>query len=90
MNARHWLVQLFIAVDQLLNILITPFNAGAWADETMSSRAYRMWRDRRPWGRVLMPIIDTLFFWQREHCAHSYMGERKRLELPPEMRTLPE
>lgn len=85
--AKAWGYQLFIALDQLLNVLITPLQVGAYADETMSSRAYRMHRDGKPWGRVLMPIIDFLFAWQTpEHCKHAYLKERARVQLPPEFR----
>jgi hypothetical protein len=92
MNVTHWLLQLFIAVDQLLNVLITPFGAGAWADETLSSRAWRMWVQRKPWGFVARPVIDALFFWQRPypgstgHCHGAFLKERARLTLPPELR----
>lgn len=93
MNAiKHWLVQLFIAFDQLLNVLVTPFNASAWADETLSSRAYRAWADGKYFGLIFMPIIDWLFFWQKirlgavGHCHQAYLKERERVGLPPEMR----
>ena len=92
MNIKHWLLQLFIAVDQLLNVLVTPFASGAWADETLSSRAYRMWRANKPWGRIWMPIIDALFFWQAirldaiGHCHQAYLREKERYNFPPEMR----
>ena len=92
MNPKHWFLQLFIVVDQLLNVLVTPLHAGAWADETLSCRAYRMWRDGKPWGRVWMPVIDFLFIWQTlpegaiGHCHGAYLKERQRYNLPPEMR----
>lgn len=85
---KHWFIQLFIACDQLLNVLITPFSAGAWADETLSSRAFRMHGEGKPWGRFWMPVIDWLFSWQTpEHCRYSFEEERKRLQVPPELRT---
>lgn len=89
---KHWLVQLFIAVDQLLNVLVTPFHAGAWADETLSCRAYRMWRDGKPWGRFWMPVIDLLFKWQKQapgvigHCHGAYLKEQARYNMPAEFR----
>ena len=84
---RRWLHQAFIACDQLLNVLLTPFHRGAFADETLSSRCYRAHADGRWWGRVLMPVIDTLFFWQgRNHCERAYIAERERLQAPPESR----
>lgn len=86
---RQWVYQLFIAADQLLNILATPWHGGAWADETLSSRAWRMDRDGKPWGRVLRPLIDALFAWQRApggHCKQAYERERARIHQPPELR----
>lgn len=87
MNARHWFLQLLIALDQLANVLVTPLHGGAWADETLSSRAWRMERKGRPWGRLLRPVIDALF-WpvEREHCRLSYLAEIERRQSPPEAR----
>ena len=68
--------QILIAIDQLANAVI-----GGWADETLSSRA---WREDR---RRLVVVIDFLFFWEGNHCEASYISERQRLQLPPEFRT---
>lgn len=89
---KGWLYQLFIAVDQLINVLVTPFQAGAWADETLSSRAWRMDQKGRPWGRALRPIIDWLFAWQKAeggHCKQAFERERIRFHAPPEARDQP-
>lgn len=69
-------MQILIALDQLANAII-----GGWADETLSSRA---WREDR---RRLVVVIDCIFFWEDRHCEASYISERKRLQLPPEFRT---
>jgi len=68
--------QILIAIDQLANAII-----GGWADETLSSRA---WREDR---RRLVVVIDCIFFWEDRHCEASYISERQRLQLPPEFRT---
>ena len=83
---KHWLWQLVIALDQLTNVLVTPFQTGAWADETLSCRAYRMEIAGKPWGRILRPLIDLAFFWDTDHCHMSYLSERERRQLPPELR----
>ena len=70
--------QILIAIDQLANTVI-----GGWADETLSSRA---WREER---RVLIAVIDGLFFWEENHCEASYISERERMQLPPEFRAQP-
>lgn len=72
-------LQILIGFDQLMNAL-----AGGWADETLSSRAYRWSRNaQRHWPRKL---IDALFFWQPNHCRAAYESEKKRNHLPPEFR----
>jgi len=92
MNPLHWFTQLFIACNQLINVLITPLSGGAWADETMSSRAWRMWVRGKPFGRIFKPLIDGLFFWQEVppeydgHCHYTWAREQKKYHLPPEMR----
>ena len=72
-------LQILIAIDQLLNSLI-----GGYADETLSSRAYRHKKNgSRSWPAWL---IDHIFFWQEEHCKASYESEKERSHLPPELR----
>ena len=84
---RKYGKQLLIAIDQLVNAII-----GGWADETLSSRAYRS-----DW-RTTERIINLLFWWDKQtstigtptvtkyHCELSYLSEMKRLQLSPEMR----
>lgn len=88
MSLRHWIIQVLIALDQLANVLITPLSTGAWADETLSCRAYRMHVLGRPWGRIFRPLIDKLFFLvQRDHCRMAYVHAKQRINMPPEFRT---
>ena len=81
-----WGLQVGIAFDQFCNALLNGF-----ADETLSSRSYRMWIKRKPIGK-LMPIIDFLFKWQTirpeaiGHCHNAYLNEKDRLGVPPEIR----
>lgn len=75
-----YLKNMVIAVDQLVNTFI-----GGWPDETMSSYAYRMEAQSKPWG-FMRRVIDTLFFWELYHCRDSFTSERERLQSPPEER----
>lgn len=77
----HRVTQILIALDQLVN----SFLPNGWADETLSSRAYRLNRSNHGAG-FTMHAVDTLFFWQDEHCKQAYFSERKRKHLPPEFR----
>jgi hypothetical protein len=69
------LEQIGIALDQLVNALL-----GGYADETLSAR---IWRHRATWKRRLL-IVNTLFFWQINHCKEAYESELYRKQLPKE------
>ncbi len=69
--------QILIALDQLGNTLV--WAGDTWADETLSSHAYR----EHP---RMAKIINILIFWQDNHCHRAYVSERDRLQLPPEFR----
>ena len=78
---RHNVHQLGIALDQLGNIFIScACGEKAWADETLSAHAWRWHLDGvRDWP---YQIIDTMLFWQKEHCRKSYDSELGGLQLP--------
>ena len=76
------LKQILIAIDQLANAII-----GGWADETLSARCYRAHRDGKIMGKLFMPLIDLLFFWQGPgHCKNAYIKEFERKNYPEEYR----
>ena len=72
--------QIPIAVDQLINTFF-----GGWADETISSAAWRKRHDGNGWA-LLRKTIDMLFFWQDNHCKTAYESEIERRHLPPDIR----
>ena len=68
-----FLLQNLIAVDQFGNTL-----TGGWADETMSYRAYRADVDGRIFGKIFRPLIDFLFFFEKDHCRQAFLTEFNR------------
>lgn len=94
--AKHNAYQALVSMDQALYnfcgalwallacVLRTMPTGRTWADESLSSRAYR-WEQNgvRSWPRRL---IDRLFFWEQDHCYQSYISEREGRQLPPELR----
>lgn len=81
---KHYILQVLIAISQLFCALL-----GGWADESLSSYAWRLERKGRLWGRLWRPTIDWLFLKvtkQREHCYQSYLAERSRSQIDPELR----
>ncbi|WP_288379844.1 hypothetical protein [uncultured Massilia sp.] len=84
---KHWLLQLFIAFDQLANVLLAPCSMQTWADETISSRCGRMGH-RYPY-KFYKVIIDAIFrpFQGPNHCVNAYRKELTRYQFPPSMRT---
>jgi len=60
MIGRYLLNQL-IAIDQAANALL-----GGDPDETLSSRF-----GKRSRSNTVRKVINTLFFWQKDHCKAS-------------------
>ena len=72
-----------IALDQLVNVLLN-----GQPDETLSSRAWRTEAKAQPYWSWTRRAIDALFFFQPNHCEHSYNNEKRRALLTPEQREL--
>ena len=73
-----------IAADQLANAMI----AGS-PDETVSSRVYRgaeLATQPTRVARMAYRVINTLFFWQDDHCRATYLREKQRAHLPDELK----
>ncbi len=82
---RQRILNIFIALDQLAYVLLT-LGAGH-PDETLSARCYRAHRDGNIMGKLFMPLIDLLFFWQGPgHCKNAYIKEFERKNYPDEYR----
>lgn len=86
MNFKHGLMQLFISIDQLANVLTNPFSEETWADETLSSRCGRLGH-RYPY-KFWKAVIDAIFsIWQGpDHCVNAFQKETARYNSPPIMR----
>ncbi len=82
---QHNAHQMAIAIDQLGNVIVSIFfREKAWADETLSAHAWRWHLDGvRDWPYRL---IDTLLFWQQDHCRSAYESEVGGLQLPEQER----
>jgi hypothetical protein len=74
---KEWIYQNFISLDQSVNTLL-----GGSADETMSSRCYRL--DHIPTYRILEAIVNVIFypFQGPDHCTHAYQKEILGRQLP--------
>lgn len=74
-----YLSQVGLALTRLGNALL-----GGLAEESMSSRAWRMELRDKLWGRIARPFIDWLFglFGRPDHCMLAYLSDRNKPELP--------
>lgn len=78
---KNYILQNLIGIDQQLNAIL-----GGYADETLSSRAWRMYEKGKIFGKIFKPLIDTLLWFDPDHCYQSYLSEKNRRQLPPEFR----
>ncbi len=75
----NWLRETGLALTRLGNALL-----GGLAEESMSSRAWRMDVRGKPWGKIARPLIDCAFalFGYPNHCESSYHSDRNKPPLP--------
>ena len=79
------MIQTIIAIDQLVNTLVYSSDDGCfgYADETLSARCWRLRNSSKLWG-VARKIVDTIFFFDKNHCFESYKSEILHRQLPNE------
>jgi hypothetical protein len=69
-----------ISIDQLGWTIITL--GGGYPDETISSATWRYEQQGNMIAKVFRPIIDILFFFEKEHCYNAYVSEIERWQAP--------
>ena len=79
-NFKVRIINLLIAIDQLFWVLITLGHGSP--DETISSAMYRFEQDGKLIGKIMRPVIDTLFWFHVEHCKNAYLSEKTGAHLP--------
>ena len=68
---RMFVVNVLLAIDQFVNVLMFGD-----PDETLSSRAGRVWPDSE-WRM----FIDWLMFWQTDHCHKAIEKDEGKRDL---------
>lgn len=71
---RIYLIRIFVAVSVLLNVLL-----GGYSNQTFSARNWGWKREGKP---NLVWLIDTLLWFDKDHCmtAWTYWVVRKELK----------
>ena len=81
MKIKTYLLNILISFDQLVNVLFL-----GQPNETLSSRAWRC-KDVSSFWKFMRKLIDTIFFWQKDHCYYSFIAEVERHQITTEMIT---
>jgi hypothetical protein len=78
---KTYLFNILLGFDQLANTL-----AAGYPDETISARTYRLRNKTKAW-QVAHITINTLLFFQKDHCYKAYLAEIQRKQSPVEERS---
>jgi hypothetical protein len=81
---KQYLTNILISTNQLVTTVL-----GGYPDETVSSYIFRLDNRNRLAGRIVRPVIDFLFCWQRfpgGHCYLAYLNVTNRYKKAPEYR----
>ncbi len=81
MNLALFVIKnVLIGIDQTINCVVWIKGDGfGFSDETLSARAWRLRGQSNAWR-----VIDTLLFFDKDHCRTSYESEMQRKQLPKE------
>lgn len=82
---KRRLLNLLVALDQLAWVILSLGNGSP--DETISAAAWRMEMQGKRAGRVLRPLIDTLLWFDKDHCRRAHNAEFQKLQLPGSYRS---
>lgn len=77
---KQRILNILICLDQLVFSILTL--GSSYPDETISAAAYRLELDDKIQGKVFRPLIDLIFFFDKEHCKESYWSEIRGRQLP--------
>jgi hypothetical protein len=69
-----------VSVSRLINALLCGYSG-----EMLSARAYRLRNCSLFWG-VVKEVLDSVFWWQLEHCRGCYEFEKASSDKPEEYR----
>lgn len=81
MKLKQYIINILVAFDQFVNVLFL-----GQPDETISSRAWRC-KDSSSFWKFMRKLIDTIFFWQKDHCYYSFIAEVERHQITTEIIT---
>jgi hypothetical protein len=78
MAVKQRILNILISIDQLIYVLLT-LGAGN-PDETMSAAAWRLEQKGKLVGKIFRPVIDVLFWFDKDHCKTSYESELNKAQ----------
>jgi hypothetical protein len=61
------------ALTQLLNAIL-----GGDRDQSFSSRSWEALQAGKSWPSVIVPLLDRIFFWERQHCYRAFQSDIER------------
>lgn len=59
----------------------TPHHAADQAAGILAAAAWRMESQCKLAGRILRPVIDTLLWFDVDHCRRAWQSERDRTQI---------
>lgn len=69
-----YLMRVGDATSQWINVALL---GGMNPNESVSGRAWRLHTESNAWN-VTMRVIDTVFFWQDQHCKAAFSRDFQR------------
>lgn len=71
---REQFLEIMRVFSVLLNVLLLGHSA-----QTLCGRAYALRHTSLFWAAAYK-VLNTIFFWDRDHCRGSYVGDIRRAQ----------
>lgn len=60
----------------VLSILLNTLTGGSYRNTFSARSGYCYYHEGKSWARVSVKVIDTMFFFDNNHCYKEYLNEK--------------
>ncbi len=68
---RRYIIHVLASLSVMLNTIL----GGSYRNTFSARCGYEYYIHEKTWAKVAVIVIDTMFFWDENHCYREYVNE---------------